>query len=131
MTDEEINDFVNSFSEEKKLTKEYVKREPFADTKEKLGKEKFNQYKTELDYIYDLQRQEMINSPYGLPNGRGGIDVFRPLRHKYTAAHCILMGNYNLLTPEQAEGWVKVEMEKYHELTGEYFDLSGIIERKY
>lgn len=131
MTNEEINDLIKIFSEEPKKPEGYIKREPFADTKEELGEEKFNQYKTELDHIYDLKRQEMIDSPYGLPSGRGGIDVYRPLRHKYAAAHCILMGNYNLLSPKQAEGWVKVEMEKYHELTGEYFDLSGIIERKY
>ena len=131
MTNEEINDFVNSFSEEKIISEDYIKREPFADTKEKLGEEKFNQYKSELDSIYDLEYQEMADSPYGLPNGRGGVDVFRPLRHKYDAARCILMGNYNLLSPENADGWVKVEMEKYHELTGEYFDLSGIVERKF
>lgn len=131
MTNEEINDLVKFFSEKKTIPKDYIKREPYAGAKEKLGEEKFNQYKKELDHIYDLKRQEMIDSPYGLPSGRDGIDVYRPLWHKYTAAHCILMGNFGLLSPEKAEGWYNSHQEKYHELTGEYFDLNGIIERKY
>ena len=73
----------------------------------------------------------MSDSPYGIPNGRGGIDVFRPLRHKYAAARNILMGNFNLLSPEKAESWYNVHQNKYFELTGEYFDLSTIIERKF
>lgn len=128
---DELIDFFSSECKKSPTIKNEEKLDIWKDYREKLGEEKLNEYILELKRLRELERKEMSDSPYGIPSGRGCMDVFRPLRHKYAAVQCILMGNFGLLSPEKADGWYKSHQEKYHELTGEYFDLNGIIERKY
>ena len=126
------NDQTHFFKEHNtQTTNASAVKKPFDIAKEKLGEEKFKEYKAESDYLYDKEYQEMADSSYGLPNGRGGVDVFRPLRFKYHAAHVVLMANYGLLSPKHAEENIHVFSEYYFKLTNEALILTDIIEKKY
>lgn len=124
--------FSEKFKDDPKPTeKQAEKIDIWKDYREMLGEEKLNEYILELKRLRELKYKEMCDSPYGAPNGRCCLDVFRPLRCKYDAACSILSGNFGILSPEKAEGWYNVYQKEYQAMTGECFDLSGIIERKY